>query len=63
MSAKCLATSAVPTAAWLEAGMIARFKAREGIPLSIEFVNDQLCPNTARNHYGASLSFVVSRHA
>jgi hypothetical protein len=40
MSANCLTPSAVLTAAWVEAGMIARSNARKGIPLSIEFVND-----------------------
>ncbi len=40
MSANCLAPSAVLTAAWAEAGMIARSNTRKGIPLSIEFVND-----------------------
>ncbi|HOO04308.1 MAG TPA: hypothetical protein PLJ11_06265 [Methanomassiliicoccales archaeon] len=40
MSANCLTPSAVLTAAWVEAGMIARSNARKGIPLMIEFVND-----------------------
>lgn len=40
MSANCLTPSAVLTAAWVEAGMIARSNARKGIPLTIEFVND-----------------------
>jgi len=40
MSANCLAPSAVLTAAWVEAGMIARSNTKKGIPLSIEFVND-----------------------
>ena len=38
MSANCLVLSGVLTAAWVEAGMIARSNARKGIPLSIEFV-------------------------
>ena len=40
MSANCLAPSAVLTAAWVEAGMIARSNIKKGVPLSIEFVND-----------------------
>jgi len=40
MSANCLAPSAVLTAAWVEAGMIARSNTKKGVPLSIEFVND-----------------------
>ncbi len=40
MSANCLTPSAVLTAAWVEAGMIARSNTKKGIPLSIEFVND-----------------------
>ena len=40
MSANCLTPSAVLTAAWVEAGMIARSNARKGIPLTIEFIND-----------------------
>ena len=38
MSANCLVLSGILTAAWVEAGMIARSNARKGIPLSIEFV-------------------------
>jgi hypothetical protein len=38
MSANCLVLSGLLTAAWVEAGMIARSNARKGIPLSIEFV-------------------------
>ncbi len=40
MSANCLVTSALLTAAWVEAGMIARSNTRKGIPLMIEFLND-----------------------
>ena len=40
MSANCLLLSGVMTAAWVEAGMIARSLARKGVPLSIEFVGD-----------------------
>ena len=38
MSANCLILSGVVTAAWVEAGMIARSVAKKGVPLSIEFV-------------------------
>ncbi len=38
MSANCLLLPGVMTAAWVEAGMIARSMAKKGIPLSIEFV-------------------------
>ncbi len=38
MSANCLLLPGVMTAAWVEAGMIARSMARKGIPLCIEFV-------------------------
>jgi hypothetical protein len=38
MSANCLVLSGVLTAAWVEAGMIARSMTRKGVPLSIEFV-------------------------
>lgn len=38
MSANCLMLSGVLTAAWVEAGMIARSMAKKGIPLSIEFL-------------------------
>lgn len=41
MSCNCLVASGVITAAWVEAGMIAGSNARKGVPLSIEFVNDQ----------------------
>ncbi len=37
MSANCLVLSGVLTAAWVEAGMIAKSMARKGIPLCIEF--------------------------
>lgn len=40
MSANCLLPSGVMTAAWVEAGMIARSQAMKGIPLSIEFIDD-----------------------
>jgi hypothetical protein len=40
MSANCLLPSGILTAAWVEAGMIARSMAKKGVPLSIEFVND-----------------------
>jgi hypothetical protein len=40
MSANCLLLSGVMTAAWVEAGMIARSMAKKGIPLSIEFVDE-----------------------
>jgi hypothetical protein len=39
MSANCLILPGVLTAAWVEAGMIARSQARKGIPLSIEFID------------------------
>jgi hypothetical protein len=42
MSANCLALSGVLTAAWVEAGMIARSYAKKGIPLSIEFVDETM---------------------
>jgi hypothetical protein len=38
MSANCLILPGVMTAAWVEAGMIARSQARKGIPLSIELI-------------------------
>lgn len=38
MSANCLLLSGVLTAAWMEAGMIARSMAKRGVPLSIEFI-------------------------
>jgi hypothetical protein len=38
MSANCLLLSGVLTAAWVEAGMIARSVAKKGVPLCIEFV-------------------------
>ncbi|MBI0583198.1 MAG: hypothetical protein ISF22_03120 [Methanomassiliicoccus sp.] len=38
MSANCLLLPGVMTAAWIEAGMIARSMAKKGIPLSIEFI-------------------------
>lgn len=40
MSCNCLVLSGVITAAWVEAGLIARSNARKGVPLTIEFVND-----------------------
>ncbi len=40
MSANCLLLPGVMTAAWVEAGMIARSMAEKGIPLSIEFIED-----------------------
>jgi hypothetical protein len=40
MSANCLILSGVMTAAWVEAGMIARSNARKGIPLCIEFIDE-----------------------
>lgn len=39
MSANCLVLTGVLTAAWVEAGMIARSIARKGVPLSIEFID------------------------
>ncbi|MDW5564342.1 MAG: hypothetical protein SA339_14100 [Methanomassiliicoccus sp.] len=39
MSANCLLPSGVMTAAWVEAGMIARSQTRKGMPLSIEFID------------------------
>jgi hypothetical protein len=39
MSANCLILPGVMTAAWVEAGMIARSQARKGISLSIEFID------------------------
>jgi hypothetical protein len=38
MSANCLVLSGVVTAAWVEAGMIAKSMAKKGVPLSIEFL-------------------------
>jgi hypothetical protein len=38
MSANCLILSGVLTAAWVEAGMIARSMTKKGVPLNIEFV-------------------------
>lgn len=38
MSANCILLPGAMTAAWVEAGMIARSMARKGIPLCIEFV-------------------------
>ena len=38
MSANCLILPGVLTAAWVEAGLIARSMAKKGIPLSIEFI-------------------------
>jgi len=40
MSCNCLVLSGVITAAWVEAGLIARSNARKGVPLTIEFVNE-----------------------
>jgi len=40
MSANCLLLSGVMTAAWVEAGMIARSQAKKGTPLSIELIDD-----------------------
>ena len=40
VSANCLFLPGVMTAAWVEAGMIAESMARKGIPLSIEFIED-----------------------
>jgi hypothetical protein len=39
MSANCLILPGVMSAAWLEAGMIARSQAKKGIPQSIEFID------------------------
>jgi hypothetical protein len=39
MSANCLMLSGVLTAAWVEAGMIARSMTKKGVPLSIEFLD------------------------
>lgn len=38
MSANCLTLSGVLTAAWLEAGMIAKSYAKMGVPLNIELI-------------------------
>ena len=38
MSANCLLPSGVLTAAWVEAGMIARSMTAKGIPICVEFV-------------------------
>jgi hypothetical protein len=38
MSANCLLLPGVMTAAWVEAGMIARSMARKGVPLAIELL-------------------------
>lgn len=40
MSANCLLLPGVMTAAWIEAGMIARSMTRKNKQMSIEFVND-----------------------
>lgn len=40
MSANCLTLSGVITAAWMEAGMIARSYAKLGVPLNIELIGD-----------------------
>jgi hypothetical protein len=40
MSANCLLLPGVMTAAWVEAGMIARSMTRKKIPLNIEFVDE-----------------------
>jgi hypothetical protein len=40
MSANCLVLSGVITAAWVEAGMIARSMTKKGVPLSIEFLEN-----------------------
>ena len=40
MSCNCLVLPGVITAAWVEAGLIARSNARKGVPLTIEFIND-----------------------
>ena len=40
MSANCLLLSGVLTAAWVEAGMIAKSVTKKGVPLCIEFVED-----------------------
>ena len=40
MSANCLLLPGVMTAAWVEAGMIARSMTRKKIPLNIEFIDD-----------------------
>jgi hypothetical protein len=39
MSANCLILPGVLTAAWVEAGMIARSMAKKRVPLSIEFID------------------------
>jgi len=38
MSANCLTLSGVITAAWMEAGMIAKSYAKLGVPLNIELI-------------------------
>jgi hypothetical protein len=38
MSANCLVLPGVMTAAWVEAGMIAKSLARKGVPLSIDII-------------------------
>lgn len=40
MSANCLVLSGVLSAAWVEAGMIARSMTKKGVPLTIDFKND-----------------------
>ncbi|MCK7582421.1 MAG: hypothetical protein MZV65_47095 [Chromatiales bacterium] len=40
MSANCVTLPGVLTAAWVEAGMIARSNTKKGIPLSIEFLEE-----------------------
>jgi hypothetical protein len=46
MSANCLVLPGVLTAAWVEAGMIAKSMTKKGIPLAIEFVNDDDASNS-----------------
>jgi len=40
MSANCLVLPGVMTAAWVEAGMIARSNTKKGVSLNIEFIED-----------------------
>jgi hypothetical protein len=39
MSANCLTLSGILTAAWMEAGMIAKSYVKPGVPLNIELIS------------------------
>jgi hypothetical protein len=40
MSANCLLPTGIMTAAWVEAGLIARSQTKKGVPMCIEFINE-----------------------